>query len=57
MKDEIQIKKMLEDLQIEYKATTEDIVNKCADKEDYNEEYIAQNKIFAQIELLNWILE
>ena len=57
MKDETQIKKLLENLQMEYKATTVDIINKCADKEDYNEEYIAQNKIFAQIELINWILE
>lgn len=57
MKNETEIKMMLETLQDEYKATTVDILNKCADKEDYNEEYIAQNKIFAQIELINWILE
>ena len=57
MKNETEIKSMLETLQAEYKATTVDIINKCTDKEDYNEEYIAQNKIFAQIELINWILE
>ena len=57
MRDETEIKKLLEDIQTEYKATTVDIVNKCSDKEDYHEEYIAQNKIFAQIELINWILE
>ena len=56
MKTEIEINEILDSLQHEYEAITFDIINKCSCKEDYCDEYMAQCKIFAQIEMLNFIL-
>ncbi len=57
MLDEPELKELLNALQKQYKAITIEIINKCEDKEDYSEEFIAQNKIYAQIELLHHILD
>jgi len=57
MMDEPELKELLNTRQKQYKAITIEILNKCEDKEDYSEEFIAQNKIYAQIALLHHILD
>ncbi len=43
MLDEPELKELLKTLQGQYQAVTTKILNKCADKDDYSEEFITQN--------------
>jgi len=57
MLDEPELRELLKTLQGQYDETTIEILDKCTAKEEYTEEFIAQNKIYAQIELLHRILD
>lgn len=56
MMDEPELTELLKTLNEEYDEVTIEILGKCADREDYTDEFISQNKIFAQIELVQHIL-
>jgi hypothetical protein len=57
MMDESELKELLKTLNDEYDEVTIEILGKCADKDDYTDEFIAQNKIYAQIVLAHHILD
>ena len=56
MMDEPELIELLIKLNEEYDEVTIEILGKCADREDYAEEFIEQNKLYAQIVLVQHIL-
>lgn len=56
MMDEPELKELLKTLNYEYDEVTIEILDKCTAKEGYLEEFIAQNKLYAQIVLVQHIL-
>ena len=57
MMDEPELKELLLTLQKEYKEVIIDIQNKITNKEEYTDEFIEQNKLYAQIVLVQHILD
>ena len=57
MMDESELKKLLQTFQKEYKKVVVEIQNKITDKDDYTDEFIEQNKLYAQIVLVQHILD
>jgi len=57
MMDEPELTELLKTLNSEYDEVTIEILDKCTLKEDYFEEFIAQNRIHAQIGLVQHIME
>ena len=57
MMDEPELKELLKNLNEEYDEVTIEIHEKCTTKEDCTDEFITQNKIRAQIGLVQHILE
>ena len=57
MMDEPELTKLLKTLNDEYDEVTIEILGKCADRVDYTDEFIEQNKLYAQIVLVQHILD
>jgi len=57
MLDEPELKELQKQLQGQYDDVTIEILDKCTLKEDYFEEFMEQNRIHAQIGLVQHILE
>lgn len=56
MMDEPELTELLKTLNDEYDEVTLEILDKCTLREDYTEEFISQNKLYAQILLVQHIL-
>jgi hypothetical protein len=57
MMDEPELKELLKTMRDEYDEVTLEILEKCSLKEDYINEFIEQNRLYAQIKLVQHILE
>jgi hypothetical protein len=57
MMDEPELKELLKTMREEYDEVTLEILEKCSLKEDYINEFIEQNRLYAQIKLVQHILD
>lgn len=57
MMDEPELTELLKTLNDEYDEVTIEILDKCTAREDYINEFIEQNRLYAQIGLVQHILD